>query len=75
MILRHRSPLQDIYQFGPFPTAILAELRQKFSTKLDQSVVTTNSPSSKAKVNDQEKFAYCDDDCLECETTEAQITR
>jgi len=46
--------IRDIYHFGPFPTRILAELRQKFSSKLDSS---SQSISSASKSKDIKRIA------------------
>ncbi|CAF2751347.1 unnamed protein product [Rotaria sp. Silwood2] len=63
--------IQGIYNFGPFPTPFLSELRQKFTfqqslenIKINQTIGQTNINQSKSKDIKRSKTKLIDDDVI-----------
>ncbi|CAF0874824.1 unnamed protein product [Rotaria sordida] len=63
--------IQGIYNFGPFPTPFLSELRQKFTfqqslenIKINQTIGQTNNNQSKSKDIKRSKTKLIDDDVI-----------
>ncbi|CAF1929861.1 unnamed protein product [Rotaria magnacalcarata] len=70
-ILDADNLIKGLYNFGPFPTPMLSELRQKFTfqqtlenIKVNQSIGQTNTSRSKTKDIKRSKTKFIDDDVI-----------